>query len=95
MALYTREFKYRAWQFTYIGIDEEHPLPRPLAENQLIIPDWILGAIDDGIIRYENIGTMWCNGINVNIGDYIVMHKDEYEVYTKDDFKRLFKKVED
>lgn len=95
MSKYVRENAYMAWQFRYIGTDEEHPFPvRPSQENRLIIPDWILGAVSDGIIKYENISTLTCNGEKVDIGNYIVMNNDEYKVYTKDNFERLFKKVE-
>lgn len=87
MILYTREVQYRAWQFKY---NEE--TISPTKDNTLTIPDWILGAVSDGIIKYKNINTLTCNGEKVNISDYIVMRKDEYEVYTKDNFERLFKK---
>ena len=87
---YVREEQYLVWRFGYV----ENTLPLPLVENHLIIPDWILGAVSDGIIKYDNMYTLTCNGEKVNIGDYIVMKKDEYKVYTKDDFERLFKKVE-
>lgn len=92
MAKYMKEEKYLAWQFKYNGI---LPVPEPLKENYLIIPDWILGAVSDGMIKYENISTLTCNGEKVNIGDYIVMHKDEYKVYAKDNFEKLFKKIEE
>lgn len=95
MSKYVRENVYMAWQFKYNGTDEKHPLPNLSSENYLTIPDWILGAISDGIIKYDNISTLTCNGEKANIGDYIVMRKDEYEVYAKDNFERLFKKVED
>ena len=95
MSKYVRENVCMAWQFKYDNTDEKHPLPNPSSENYLTVPDWILGAVSDGIIQYNNIGTFTCNGEKVNIGDYIVMHKDEYNVYTKDNFERLFKKVED
>ena len=95
MSKYVRENVYMAWQFKDDNTDKEHQLPNLSSENYLIVPDWILGAISDGIIKYENIGTLTCNGEKVGIGDYIVMKKDEYNVYTKDNFERLFKKVED
>ena len=94
MSKYVRENIYMAWQFKYDNTDEKHPLPIS-SENYLTVPDWILGAVSDGIIKYENISTLTCNGEKVNIGDYIVMRKDEYKVYTKDNFEILFKKVED
>ena len=94
MSKYIREEIYMAWQFKYDNTDEKHPLPSLSSENYLTIPSWILGAVSDGIIKYENISTLTCNGEKVNIGDYIVMRKDEYKIYTKDSFERLFKKVE-
>lgn len=95
MAKYVKNDVYMAWQFRYLGTDEEHPFSVKLSEERLIISDWILGAVSDGIIKYESISTLTCNGEKVNIGDYIVMRKDEYKVYKKEDFERLFKKVED
>lgn len=103
MSKYVRENVCMAWQFKYDNTDEKHPLPSPSSENYLTVPDWILGAVNDGIIKYNNIGTLTCNGEKVNIGDYIVMYKEEhkgiyeneYKVYTKDDFEKLFKKIED
>lgn len=108
MSKYVRENVCMAWQFKYNNTDEKHPLPSPSSENYLTVPDWILGAVSDGDIRYNNkFGTLTCNEENneekVNIGDYIVMYKDEhkgiykneYRVYTKDDFEKLFKKIED
>ena len=93
MSKYVRENVYMAWQFKYDNTDEKYPLPIS-SENYLTVPDWILGAVSDGIIKYNDIGTLTCNEEKVNIGDYIVMRKDEYKVYTKDIFERLFKKVE-
>ena len=94
MSKYVRGEIYMTWQCKYNNTDEKHPLPIS-SENYLTIPDWILGAVSDGIIKYENISTLTCNGKKVNIGDYIVMRKDECEVYTKYNFEILFKKVED
>lgn len=104
MSKYVRENVCMAWQFKYDNTDEKHPLTSRSSENYLTIPDWILGAATNDIIRYNNkFGTLTCNEEKVNIGDYIVMYQDEhkgiyeneYRVYTKDDFEKLFKKIEE
>lgn len=89
MAKYVREEIYRAWQFKYDGV------PEPSKENYLTIPDWVLAAISNGFIKYKNNNTLLYRGITVNIGDYIVKLEYEYNVYTKEEFEKLFKKIED